>query len=339
MPNTQSEQPTDIFKQTIALMIKYKVPPTPNNYSLWYAYVSEPGSDLASTMNNYIETQGFCSEAVCNTLYYQYLSSEEENNLHLAKSSMASMILELDSALKETITSTGDFQNTIDNSVSQLKRHNANGNSINELKAAVSSFISSSDQIQSSTQLFVDYLVHTEKEIKCLKVQLEKAQKEVNEDSLTGLWNRRAFDLDLRAAINDKQNVCLIMADIDHFKLLNDQYGHQLGDQVLKVVAQRIRQKCSRIAQVYRYGGEEFAIIVTGESFPVTRQLAEGIRRTIEKVSVLDKKQNRKIDHITASFGVAEQESQEPPLALVDRADQLLYQAKEVGRNRVMPVR
>ncbi|MOA29789.1 putative diguanylate cyclase YdaM [compost metagenome] len=128
------------------------------------------------------------------------------------------------------------------------------------------------------------------------------------------------------------------MTDIDRFKNFNDEYGHLLGDQVLRIFGKRLREASKEGITAYRLGGEEFALLAPRRSLALTRQMAESLRRAIEKMSILDRKSGRRIDHITASFGVGEHQGQETGDALVERTDKLLYKAKELGRNRVMPL-
>ena len=112
----------------------------------------------------------------------------------------------------------------------------------------------------------------------------------------------------------------------------------ETGDQVLRIVGKRLREVSKEGITAYRLGGEEFALLVPGRVLALTRQMAESLRRVIERMSLLDRKSGRRIDHITASFGVGEYNGQETADALIERTDKLLYKAKELGRNRVMPL-
>ncbi len=107
---------------------------------------------------------------------------------------------------------------------------------------------------------------------------------------------------------------------------------------MLRAFSKRLRETCKEGVTAYRLGGEEFALLVPMRSLALSRQMAESLRRAIEKMSILDRKSGRRIDHITASFGVGEYSGQETGDSLVERTDKLLYKAKELGRNRVMPL-
>ena len=170
----------------------------------------------------------------------------------------------------------------------------------------------------------------------------EKAQGEAERDSLTGLYNRRHFDErlagELRRAERERSRVALLMLDLDHFKHINDTYGHAVGDEVLRHVAKIIAREVRVGTDVpARYGGEEFAVIAPGTNLLGAESLAERIRTRVAELRVPVGDQ---LVSVTVSVGVAVFDPRvttrdEPVRALVEAADQRLYQAKHAGRNRV----
>ncbi|WP_415715445.1 diguanylate cyclase [Maridesulfovibrio sp.] len=157
-------------------------------------------------------------------------------------------------------------------------------------------------------------------------------------DELTGLYNRRYFDLSLerewKRMQRSKEQICLMMIDVDHFKSYNDTYGHQSGDTCLQSIAQSIRTGAGRSSDICaRYGGEEFALILPSTDLPGGIAIAENIRMHIEKKHVphtTDK------GIVTASIGVAAitPDADTSPQQLVQLADKALYKSKQQGRNR-----
>ncbi|MCU7852025.1 MAG: GGDEF domain-containing protein [Candidatus Thiodiazotropha sp. (ex Monitilora ramsayi)] len=156
-------------------------------------------------------------------------------------------------------------------------------------------------------------------------------------DSLTGVKNRTAFDSNFSREIEynhrKESDLSLIVLDIDLFKRVNDNYGHIIGDDVLKQVAQNIEETIRSSDALYRYGGEEFAIILNGTDMSGATLLAERIRKNVAsmKLTSLDKD-----DQVTLSLGVATLNPQEDSSNLFERADAALYEAKDSGRNRVV---
>jgi len=177
---------------------------------------------------------------------------------------------------------------------------------------------------------------------KWTRLQQAMADKEKLEilatfDSLTGLYNRRAILSKLRDLINlahrYKEDFSLSMLDIDHFKRVNDRYGHLTGDEVLEKIATLIRRNIRDTDIVGRYGGEEFIIILPKTNLSSSWCVAERLRITIEETEMKDSAGN--VFAITVSQGLAGWERDEDATALISCADEALYKAKEKGRNRV----
>jgi diguanylate cyclase (GGDEF)-like protein/PAS domain S-box-containing protein len=165
----------------------------------------------------------------------------------------------------------------------------------------------------------------------------EKLKDEALKDPLTGLYNRRGLylraDAMLQRAGAGRRSAAWIMVDIDHFKAVNDQYGHDSGDLVLKAVASALHAAARDDDVVARMGGEEFVLLLPGASGQAAAVVAERLRRAVEAL-VVDAAGHA--IGVTASFGVALQASGEEPSAVLERADAALYQAKRAGRNRVV---
>ena len=170
----------------------------------------------------------------------------------------------------------------------------------------------------------------------------KKAQTKLEElaavDSLTGLLNRRRFfelaQEELARARHLRSSLSVIMLDIDHFKQVNDNYGHLAGDQVLIEVAKRISGSLRRVDIVCRYGGEEFAIILPETNLLLAEQVAD---RIWSKITSNPFKVGKSEIQVGVSLGVAYQDSEEEIFidTLLDLADQALYKAKNAGRNQV----
>lgn len=177
---------------------------------------------------------------------------------------------------------------------------------------------------------------------KWTRLQQARADKEelerlANFDSLTGLYNRQAILGKLRELVNRtkryKEDFSLSMLDIDHFKRVNDRYGHLTGDEVLEKIATLIRQNIRNTDVAGRYGGEEFIIILPQADLSSALVVAERIRIVIENAEMKDSAEN--VFAITVSQGLSGWEPGEDVHSLISRADEALYTAKENGRNRV----
>lgn len=171
-----------------------------------------------------------------------------------------------------------------------------------------------------------------------LKQSNEVLQKLAYYDELTGVFNRRAGDasfmVEVERCIRKDQNLCIAMADIDHFKKVNDNYGHQTGDRVLKAFAGILKKTIRPYDMVCRYGGEEFMLIAEINTPSEAKELFERIRKRVSESEFSVDGQTLKI---TASFGVylVTPNTELVLTDLVKKADEALYQAKTEGRNRV----
>ena len=163
----------------------------------------------------------------------------------------------------------------------------------------------------------------------------QQAMQAAHTDALTQVANRRALSENLRreCILSRRQNspLSLILADIDHFKYVNDEYGHNEGDRVLSVVAKCLKKSVRASDIVYRYGGEEFVILLSHTPISGASLLAERIRARLE-IYTDDLLQSLPL---TASLGVATLGSNEDAQSFLNRADKAMYSAKMMGRNRV----
>ena len=172
-----------------------------------------------------------------------------------------------------------------------------------------------------------------------LKAKLELYREESVKDPLTRIDNRRGFDQNLQDAINlsneGSTSLCLIMADIDHFKKVNDKHGHLVGDNVLRMVASTFKKSVKGKDLVARIGGEEFAIILPNTPFDGAMKLAEDMRKEFTRYDLKKKNTGESLGNVTLSFGVTRYNLGEPSEDFLNRADEALYQSKKEGRNKV----
>ncbi len=166
---------------------------------------------------------------------------------------------------------------------------------------------------------------------------------ENTQDPLTRLYNRGAFDIDLPATLlrinefeerradprPEQKRLFLAMMDLDHFKRINDTFGHLYGDEVILIFSSILREQMGDFDRIYRYGGEEFAVILHDITRDEAETLMERLRRAVETYEF------PQVGQVTVSIGVAELKNNHLPSSLLDFADQALYHSKDSGRNRV----
>lgn len=327
------------LKKALPLMMKYSVPTNPENYALWYHYVAESNLALKESMDKLLSANEICPPIQAESLYRQHISSIVEAEAWEQSTSLEKMMTELDQLILDTHSDTNEFQQTFDRTVDNIGKVEKEGWPVEQVVGLIKTLEKDASKMRNATQFFSKKLASSKNEIDSLKEQLAQSRAAAIYDSLTGLMNRYAFDTELSAYLDtDTQGLCLILCDIDHFKKFNDTWGHLLGDQVLKAVGRKINESMRDSSTAYRFGGEEFVILLPKCNIRIARVFAESIRKKLEKLSLKDKRSGEVINNITASFGVVENQPKETITDLIARADEYLYKAKSLGRNRVLPI-
>lgn len=153
-------------------------------------------------------------------------------------------------------------------------------------------------------------------------------------DGLSGLMNRRAFDEVLKQEMQSynrrQEPVAVLLIDLDHFKVINDEFGHAMGDQVIRRVSKLLSANTRSADEVARYGGEEFVMLLRGQRLDQAESIAERLRKQIEAMTGLPEPVS-----VTVSIGVAMRHPEDSAASLLKRSDDALYASKRGGRNRV----
>lgn len=329
------------LKKIIPLMGKYSIPTTPTHYAVWYTYVAQTDPVITKEIDEAIKQEGFCTKVTSEMLYNKHLATKTERDTVELKQCLEAMVHDLTSSVGDTIAETTNFNKMIEKNFAHLSAIEDKGLSIEDTMLLVKNIIKNANDIQQSSNEFTQKLAQAQKEINVLKKELNIVKLETTHDALTGIFNRRALDSDLHHFISSGKPFSLIMVDLDHFKNINDTYGHRIGDMVLKAAAKVLNDRSIGVGRAYRYGGEELALVLNNKPLYIARKFADVCRTDIEKISVKSRRNNQNktlLSIVTASFGVAAFEKGDNYSSIIDRADAQLYQAKKLGRNRVMPM-
>jgi diguanylate cyclase len=207
------------------------------------------------------------------------------------------------------------------------------------LRAMTHGLLSETRRMQDANHQLEQKLESSRSDIAALQRDLDDVRREAMLDPLTKIFNRKHFDEGLVKAFADadadESPLCLMLLDIDNFKRFNDTWGHQTGDQVLRLVAMTLKSNIKGKDMAARYGGEEFAAILPHTDLEGAIIVADNIRKAIQAKELLKRSTNEKLGRITASFGVAAFRAEDNPSTLIERADRCLYAAKHAGRNKV----
>lgn len=246
---------------------------------------------------------------------------------------------------------TQELESGIATNINQIQSHVDNAKTIEELSGKISANLATIQQRikdfkESEQQRVKDYeaevqklqqkLSESEKVAEEIKHKLTSQQVIINQDSLTALPNRASYDEHIQEAYNRWKRgygeLSLAIADIDHFKKINDNYGHLAGDKVLKKVAALFKNSIRSVDFIARYGGEEFIFIFERTNEKEARRILEALRAAVETCQFCYR--DTRVD-VTVSFGLTTFKPEEDIETLFMRADAAMYQAKRAGRNRV----
>ena len=208
-----------------------------------------------------------------------------------------------------------------------------------QFKGMLTELFETTKEMAEHNKVLEQRLVESKAQIDDLHMKLELTRLENFTDELTGLTTRKRFDqvleLEMQQAEEIAEPLCLLMVDIDHFKLFNDTHGHQTGDQVLRLVGQTLKTNVKGRDCAARYGGEEFAVLLPKTSLKAAVTVAQQFRVAVKTKELVKKSTKESLGHVTLSTGVACYRQGESAEEFIGRADALLYAAKQAGRDNV----
>jgi diguanylate cyclase len=322
------------LKEIVPLLVSHNIAANPINYAICYDYVSGCNPKLTLELDRYFQSNQAMSSEVCIELYRRYVCNASIESFEKMSHKLQRVINQTNDSLSDTV-----YQAEITNDRFQQKSALLAENPNADVKQVLQEIIDDTRSLAQTSSSMQEQLHLAQQELEQLREELAQVRQMASTDGLTGLLNRRAFDQALSEVIEHadaSQSVCLALLDIDHFKRVNDTYGHTIGDNVIKFVASLMKKFAQAHHHVARYGGEELAIIMPDTDQDRAVQIAENIRQTME-VSRLKRKDNsQQLDKITVSIGIAQLNKDDSSESLISRADKALYQAKEYGRNRVI---
>lgn len=339
-PNlTPQPQHFDAARKAVAEMERLNLLPTAENYRLWYAVASNENAALTQEITQLNHQKVAVTAEVSAYLCNKYFPTTEAAGA--AGAEEAKQILETVMRLVAEFTGdTAAYNAKLDQQTTKLATAAGGGGQV--MGNVLQEIISQLQEIKSTGSNFGAKLQSSQQEIESLRKNLEKATAESRLDFLTGLHNRRAFDemIDehIEAAEKQLKDVCLLMIDIDHFKKFNDTWGHQTGDEVIKLVGKALQGNVRGSDVVARFGGEEFVVMLPGTPINGAMVVAENIRKTIAGNRLKRKDTQEELGQITVSIGVSRFRVGEHDTVpfMIKRADEALYSAKRGGRNKVV---
>ena len=292
------EQAAERLRKAVPIMVKHGIPVTPLNYALWYSYVSNEDPSLNLRIDEIVAAYGTMPLTSAESLFRDHVSpaGNYETTLGRVKDTLEQMVHSIDKDLHATIADTRSFSTLLDECNRDLRTPSTGMASIDDMFGTLDKLLQGSTAMQENTSRFEQRLASANDEIRRLRGELETLRQDAMNDELT---------------------------------------GHQVGDRVLNLVGKQLNATSRLGVSVYRYGGEEFALIFCGGTAAQAIKLVEALRISIERLVLKDSRNGERLTNITASIGIASRNSGETADALVARTDAALYKAKNNGRNQV----
>ena len=327
---------TAIAKRVLPRMAEWKIPMTPENYHLWFEYSIGSNQDLTSDIDAIIASKKSFTSEVNKRLYDEYLGNEQNRRLvEQVQRETQKIFRRIVDDILITNESTSGYGQKLKTYAQQLDE----AEELSDVQYIVKDIMSDTHQMAAATRNLQDRLEEATTQAEGLRRQLVKTEREALIDALTGLHNRKAFDRKAKDLYdtfqNDGAGFSVIMLDIDFFKSFNDKYGHQTGDEVLRIVGSMLHDTLKGRDFPARYGGEEFIVLLPTTPVKNACIVAEQIRQNISAKNLKVIKTGESLGNITVSLGVSEINSGDTMDSVIERADKALYLAKDAGRNNV----
>jgi diguanylate cyclase len=319
------------------LLTRATIPPYPQFYELLYTYATGVNPALNSRINEILRA-GAANADAAERLYNEFLKSQDvTERLSGVSERVSQRIVAIHDAIDSSMTTANAYSASLQIASGDLVAPELD---TSRLRKLANDLLAETRRMQEANYQLELSLNASRDDIESLQRDLEDVRREALLDPLTKIYNRKAFDEGIVRALREAdlgdEPLCLMLIDIDHFKRFNDTWGHQTGDQVLRLVAMTLKSNIKGRDMAARYGGEEFAAILPDTDIDGALALAEHIRKAIQSKELLKRSTNEKLGRVTASFGVARFRKGETASALIERADRGLYAAKHRGRNMVI---
>jgi len=343
MPKSQSLLPlydfsvslnTAYLKKLLPLLTQHQVAANPINYALFYDYVSGQNQELNKSIDTLLSQSRLFDCDTSMGLYETFICNASHESFENINNKIHQVLEQATHAIRETHSKAEQTNDSFQKKTAILET----APETEHTRAILQDIIKEIQSLAATSLAMQTRLTEANAEMEQLRTELSHVRQIAVTDGLTGLLNRRAFDQTLleTTANATEGSICLSLIDIDHFKRVNDSYGHPIGDNVIKYVASLLKKHSEEHHHVARYGGEEMAIIMPNTSKQKAIEIAEKIRADMESSRLKRKTDDQLLGKITLSAGVAEWKASDNIESFINRADTALYQAKESGRNRVM---
>ncbi len=334
MPEMEKETALDLADTAMGLARHHGLPPVPKVFEVLFDVTQKSNASLLQEFEAVAGSGEPVTESFVLRLYDEHCSAEAKQlNISNIEQTLSSEISNIFTSIASGMESGNVFSGKLKESIRDLSTMRTK----EELREAARSLFKSNQTALASATELNQKLENSKAQIEQMRSQLDKLKENALTDHLTGVLNRRAFDDAIKEETGKAgaKPLALVILDIDHFKSVNDTWGHATGDNVLRLLGQLLRKSIKGQDKPARLGGEEFALILPNTDLNGAKAVTEHIRETFKNFDWIHQESGDSMGTITISAGAALFQPGESVESLYERADKQLYQAKETGRDKM----
>lgn len=329
------EKSAEILRLTLPLMAQHTAAYHPQTYTIWYEHTAGINPRLSRELEQRLGANVSLGDDDMWRLHANFVIARDAEAMERMQQQLRAILGDTVSAATSAEHEATQFTQTLAIHRDELQESTA----IHRLPAIVADLIAETERMRVVAEELGEQLERSVHKVDELTEQLKQAEHQALLDPLTQLLNRRGFERRIRSHAEDVGSLSgavMLVADIDHFKTINDTYGHLLGDKVIRAVAQTVCGNIKGRDIAARIGGEEFAVFLPETSVAGATALATNLCAAMAARIIRRNGVDKPLDRVTVSIGVAAATGPSDTLeALLDRADRAMYAGKRDGRNRV----
>ncbi len=329
------ERSAEILRSVLTHMGRHDAIFSPITYAVWYEYAAGINSGLNQALDRTLQSQPRLDDNTMRSLYQDHIVRSSDVTTKRLSNEFARLMANMATSAAQTGDQAQSYGAQLESLLQALRANDGN-----RLPDELTQALSGTSEMKGSAASLQQQVQLNQHEIQRLQSELERAREDAMVDGLTSILNRRGFDHRLRSLLQASAGSdgphCMIMLDIDHFKKVNDTYGHIIGDRVIQGIGEILRNSSFAGAQaVARYGGEEFAVLLPQTPLEKAAQAAQAVSARVKAMRIRNRNTQETVLSVTVSAGVTVHHSDDDATSFIARADAALYKSKQAGRDRV----
>ena len=298
-----------------------------------WTYLSRSDEDLVIALDRRIKSGRMITLEWLGDILERRDVSDEASELRELMQRLETSVEEFGKSTREAHGAASEYHSALSGQIGELEQ-------VAKASAVITEMAQIGKAMLRRTHEVERQMLRSSAQTRALKRRLDEARRCSEQDHLTGLPNRRAFeavfDSEYSTAREAREHLCVVFCDIDHFKRVNDDHGHEAGDRVLRLVAEMLAQVSDDRCHVARHGGEEFVVLLRGQSPQQALDRLDKVRSELAQRRLVNRANDTPFGQVTFSAGVAEVFDYADPRSALQAADAALYRAKHEGRNRIL---